>query len=386
MRVTLETFGAAIRGYGLALMLLPATQAIGTELAREHRPEAPLEDPTNGVFELQVVLRTNVATAGADLPATVLLKNIGPGRQRVPEFKYSGDFAFQVRDTNGSNIPLSLEGWERYAATVLGLTAVELDPGQSRPYDYNFGTFFDFPATGGVFTLRAIRARPPMVYPKGSDSAPVGTLMLTSPPVTFTLLPDPWAFENTNGLFVTYRETANSRRVTKADIEAITNVQESLPANKDSEGHWGNVVEGFQLSLRLGKKSVKPGEPINVTVLLRNTTNRVVGYSAFFGSGVDLPICDFVVTRRGETNSLKKVTFEAQRISGGARWFNLHPQTQRKYETTFSAQFDLSTPGTYWIYAAGRVPRMRELGLLPDGPSVEPIRSATAEFVIEQKQ
>src|SRR5262245_55506940 len=76
-----------------------------------------------------------------------------------------------------------------YAVSMEGGTAVALDPGQSRPYDYNFGNFFEFRATGGVFTLRSIRTKPPELYAIGIRPVPAGMLMITSPPVAFTLVP-----------------------------------------------------------------------------------------------------------------------------------------------------------------------------------------------------
>ena len=183
------------------------------------------------------------------------------------------------------------------------------------------------------------------------------------------------ASENTNEVFVTYRKTQNSFPVTKAQLDAAKNAKESLPASADPEGHWGSVVEGFQLSARLEKKSFKPDEQIKVTVLLRNTTNHVIGYSAFFGSGVDLPICDFVVTRTGQTNNLKKQNLETEIATGGARWFNLHPQTQRKYEATLNGAFDLTIPGDYSVYAEGFVPDL-------NGKGHASIKSEAATFTI----
>ncbi len=171
------------------LLVLAALGVCGDfNFRREHLPEKLLDDPTNGVFEVIVVLQTNVAYVGSSLPATVNLKNTGPGRQFVSEFKYTGDFRFEVTDRSGVTIPVSIHGRRNYSVGGYDYTSVELDPGQSRPYSYDFGNFFKFPKEGGVFTLRAIRNKPPRVYPIGRQPPPVGTLMLTSAPVTFTLL------------------------------------------------------------------------------------------------------------------------------------------------------------------------------------------------------
>jgi hypothetical protein len=177
---------------GIAALLVLAAVGLGSGsiVKREQNPQdLTLDDPTNGVFEVSVVLQTNVAYVGSPLPATVNLKNIGPGRQFVSEFKYAGGFKFVVSDTNGVSVPVSIHGRRIYSAGMADYTSVELDPGQSRPYSYDFGIFFEFPKEGGVFTLRAIRNKPPRVYPIAVQPPPAGTLMLTSPPVSFTLLP-----------------------------------------------------------------------------------------------------------------------------------------------------------------------------------------------------
>jgi hypothetical protein len=339
-------------------LVLLAAQASGGEARREHMPDKPLDDPTNGVFELQVVLQTNVATVGAELPAKVLLKNVGSGRQQVGEFKYSGDFAFQVRDSNGTNIPVSLEGKRDCSVSMRGGTAVELDPGQSRPYDYNFDNFFEFPATGGVFTLRAIRAKPPELYAIGIRPVPAGMLMITSPPVTFTLLPKPnTRYANAHTNYVTVDRVRGDLPVAIGDQLP----EESKPAIEDKEGKWGPVVAGAQISIRFKKETFRMGDRIEAVILLRNASTNELQYITAFGRNEDfyITVIDDNGTRIAELANRRAASSGVSRLEAG---------TQHRFRVNLEDRFKLEKPGTYAVCVRRGIPDANERNVV-DVPS-----------------
>ena len=186
--------------------------------------------------------------------------------------------------------------------------------------------------------------------------------------------------ENTNAMFVTYAQTQNSSPVTQIQLDAMHGAKESLQAIADPDGNWGQAVEGFQMSIRFNKKSFLTNEPIKVSILLRNTTNHIVGYGAFFGIGMDSPVCNFVITNSAHIKIPRKPNLDGIFVlDGGSRPFELHPQTQRKYEVFLDfRRFDLSKPGTYSIIAKGSVPRA-------DGNGQAVIESGVVAITIEEK-
>lgn len=64
---------------------------------------------------------------------------------------------------------------------------------------------------------------------------------------------------------------------TAEQMKRESNSVESRPAELDPDGNWGTVVDGVQVSIRLSTNIFTLGQPINATVLVRNTTtNRVL--------------------------------------------------------------------------------------------------------------
>lgn len=64
---------------------------------------------------------------------------------------------------------------------------------------------------------------------------------------------------------------------------------ECKPADQDPEGHWGKVVNGFQLSIRSATNAFVRGHPATVTVLLRNsTTNALQSLGGYYVATVFL--------------------------------------------------------------------------------------------------
>lgn len=57
----------------------------------------------------------------------------------------------------------------------------------------------------------------------------------------------------------------------KQIMDAAIKAGECRPAEQDPEGHWGEVVGGFQLSIRSATNVFVIGKPIPITVIFRNT-------------------------------------------------------------------------------------------------------------------
>lgn len=58
--------------------------------------------------------------------------------------------------------------------------------------------------------------------------------------------------------------------------ETAIQAGECLPAELDPQGHWGEIVGGFQLSIRSATNVFIVGKPVPITVILRNTSTNVL--------------------------------------------------------------------------------------------------------------
>jgi hypothetical protein len=52
---------------------------------------------------------------------------------------------------------------------------------------------------------------------------------------------------------------------------------EELPASRDTNGHWGSVVDGWQLSVRFWVREFVAGQPVEAMVLIRNVDSSPRG-------------------------------------------------------------------------------------------------------------
>src|SRR5690242_4912056 len=68
---------------------------------------------------------------------------------------------------------------------------------------------------------------------------------------------------------------------TPKQIETAQKTKESRPATEDLEGHWGDLTEGFLLSVRFEKDSAQAGEPVVATIIIRNAAEKNVYYRDF---------------------------------------------------------------------------------------------------------
>lgn len=145
-------------------------------------------------------------------------------------------------------------------------------------------------------------------------------------------------------------------------IERAKHAKESRPAEDDPEGHWGAISEGFQLSIRFEKETFTNGEPVIVSVLLRNVSDRPLTYwVSTLGRETE------VVVAKGQQPLPRKdqpkagATF-AERLSHldvGSAWDCSSPVgTQRKFMVELNKIFDLTTNGQYIAHAERRVPKL----------------------------
>jgi hypothetical protein len=129
-------------------------------------------------------------------------------------------------------------------------------------------------------------------------------------------------------------------------VEAAKSSRESLPADQFSEGNWGTVTNGFQLSIRFDKQVYAVGEPVVATVLLRNTTSTTLRYF-WISSELDSPV-DFVLTS-GAGAIIPPFRNRTEAFNSGNR--ELAPYTQHKYVSRLNTRFDLSANGKYTVCA-----------------------------------
>jgi len=168
---------------------------------------------------------------------------------------------------------------------------------------------------------------------------------------------------------------------------------EFLPAKMFPQGNWGNVVLGFQVSLRLDKKSYQKGDPIIGTVLIRNSndqhlTNQMMQYMRFDSALDDGPAVFRICDSRGNyiASFADQTAIKALALTHGAwvpagRNAFLEPGAQDKYAQRLDAQFSLVS-GEYRVFATFKIPAWKILS--PDGkairnePWLQPPRPATS--------
>src|SRR3954471_23859078 len=63
---------------------------------------------------------------------------------------------------------------------------------------------------------------------------------------------------------------SGQRMIRVRSIEEAKRLKESQSAEQDPDGHWGEITNGLQLSLRFEKGEYQVGEPLTAVVLLRN--------------------------------------------------------------------------------------------------------------------
>lgn len=152
--------------------------------------------------------------------------------------------------------------------------------------------------------------------------------------------------------FITFIPSQLLGGPTEEQIERAKRAKESRPAAQDPEGHWGDVVEGFQLSMRFAKESFRVGEPIAATVIIRNAAGRNVYYRDFIGMREDSPVCQFDVLDEQQQPVPRRDPKAPDDITDGPHvQRGLSPGTQCRYEVKMEARFQLDRAGKYSIRA-----------------------------------
>ena len=145
-------------------------------------------------------------------------------------------------------------------------------------------------------------------------------------------------------------------------IEKAKHAKDSRPAEKDPEGNWGAVAEGFQLSLRFEKESYTNGEPVTACVILRNVSDRPLVYPYEYTP--DEREIAFVLMRGqdrvyGKYDARPGASF-TERLGAlrmGHGWDRASPVgTQHKSLVNLSKIFGLATNGEYVIQAKREIP------------------------------
>lgn len=128
------------------------------------------------------------------------------------------------------------------------------------------------------------------------------------------------------------------------DIEDAKNSPESRPVEQDTQGHWGQVTNGLQLSLRFEKETFTNDEPVIATVLLRNATKSPVTFLRYHISSRPSPV-DVLAFKDQKPFPVKGHSDEIEVIS--ANQITIYPQTQCKYRVKLNDYYDLTGGGEF---------------------------------------
>jgi hypothetical protein len=123
-------------------------------------------------------------------------------------------------------------------------------------------------------------------------------------------------------------------------LEAIKQ-GECLPAEQDLSGHWGEACDGFQFSLRAVTNTFVEGEPIAVSVTVRNITETNLSILTF-SPGLDT---EFHV--QDQSGNWKQIPSVAGSVYNPEL---LSARHQIKFEHNLADRL-LFPPGIYKIYA-----------------------------------
>lgn len=180
--------------------------------------------------------------------------------------------------------------------------------------------------------------------------------------------------------FVTVPPSQFQEGPTPEQIKKSQGAKESRPAAQDPEGHWGEVCEGFQLSVRFEKESFHLGEPIVATVLIRNATVKKVFYRDFVSMREDSALCQFDVLDAQQQPVPRLDPRAPDDVQDGPHIPRLlHPGTQCRYEVNLAARFKLGQPGKYSVRARRWVHKLEGDGYsqLKSSPAVITILNVT---------
>ena len=126
----------------------------------------------------------------------------------------------------------------------------------------------------------------------------------------------------------------------------------ALPAEQAPPQHWGNIVDGRQVSVWLEDTSFWVGQPIFAYVLLRNVDADPLSFN-FLGTDplIGLSIC---ITNTAQlpvayTAAWAEWLKSPNRESSGWSPQEIPRGSQRKFRIQLDAFYDLSVPGEYFV-------------------------------------
>jgi hypothetical protein len=186
----------------------------------------------------------------------------------------------------------------------------------------------------------------------------------------------------TNAFYVTEESHTNaSFAPTPEQIEHAKHANESRPANDDPDGKWGQIKDGFQLSVRMAKRAFTNGEPVIAIIILRNVSNSPLTYYVSYPKDDDMRLDvklgnEQLLPKDAITTNLT-VLQKLQRLNNGSRSMPVLPVgVQRLFRVRLDQSFDLATNGQYSICASRAV-------LATDKKSETNVLSGTATFSIK---
>jgi hypothetical protein len=180
--------------------------------------------------------------------------------------------------------------------------------------------------------------------------------------------PSAWS-QHTNLVFLpmeimAFGETnANHKYNTEVRDTAIR-LGECKPAELDPQGNWGQVVLGFQLSLRARTNTFSKRESVPVSIIFRNTTTNWLKTP----DGPALAVVRIVDQSGRETSATQESAYS------GPGLYTMPPMRQRKEILDLHHDLAALGPGTYRLYAVRRVFANEDLNKIG---KMEELRSGT---------
>ncbi len=154
---------------------------------------------------------------------------------------------------------------------------------------------------------------------------------------------------------------------TDDQIQQAKKAEESRPAAVDPEGHWGGIVEGFQLSIRFSKDTFTNSEPIIASILLRNVSDKPNKYFVFLPKDNEMKFNVFMGNKQLQKNDeiTDQMTFQEKlrHVNNGSRSMPVLPVgVQRRFTVKLNDSYNLSSNGQYTIQVGRSVPYTKQKG------------------------